>query len=235
MSSDDERLLSRMGQALRDRQGREEAAASEGLPRELTEPLPASFREALAERALQTLGPARAAPAVAARPIASARPRRRWLAPSFVLALGAAAAAWMMWRAPALPAYALALEGGDAPLRGAPAAAGPGRVTLARDSRLELVLRPATPVEGAVQARIYLAGDPPVPLDAAVEVAPSGAVRWSGTAEQLVGARTGEVDLLVVVGRPAALPAPGELARQPEGGRTWQRFRVPLRVVVSER
>ena len=240
MSSDDERLLARLGAALRDRERRDEAAGG-ALPRELSDPLSASFRNALAERALEAQG--RVAPAAPPPPVTPPSPvaprppvrrSRRLLGPAFVLAL-AAAAAWLLWPRGLLPAYTLALEGGDATARGGPAPDAAGRVVLASGSRIEIVLRPATPVEGPVQAHLYMDGDPPAPLEAAVEVAPSGAVRWSGTAGQLVGPRTGDVDVLLVVARPSAQPAPAEIARQPDGGgRSWQSFRVRLRV-ISER
>ena len=231
MSSEDERLLARLGEALRDCQGREGAepiearlaAGGSAEDREVFAPISDRARAAMVDRALHALAPSRRP-----RPIA----RRLLMVAAAALPL-AAAAAWLLWPAPPLPVYTLALAAGDDTARGAVANPPEGNVvTVSSGSRIDLVLRPASAIDGPLRAELYLAGDPPAALDLPAEMAASGAVRWSGTAEQLVGSRRGDLELVAVVGRPASLPGAAARARLGEArGRGWQSFAIRLRVL----
>jgi hypothetical protein len=226
MSSEDERLLARLGEALRDRQRREGTDAIEARlaaghateDQEVFAPIPERARAAMADRALEALAPPRRPQRIA---------RRMFVAAALPLA---AAAAWLLWPAPSLPVYELALAAGDDTARGAAGNVPPaeGVVTVSSGSRIDLVLRPARPVDGTVRAQLYLAGDPPIALELPAEVSASGAVRWSGTAQQLLGSRRGDLELRAVVGRSTSFPAAGPAQAR---GRGWQSFRIRLRVL----
>ncbi len=101
-------------------------------------------------------------------------------------------------RSGSIPAYELTITGGDAELRGDPPELG----TLTVGSRLVLTLRPASRVEGPLEARAYLVQDRrayPLRLDATITA--EGAVRLSGHLDELPGA-PGPAELAVSVGRP---------------------------------
>lgn len=154
------------------------------------------------------------APARAAAPVVSLderrTSRRRWAAGvSTTLALAAAGALWIATRpgsggAP-LPAYALAVTGerdtrADVP---APAVLSPG-------ARVTLVLRPAAPAEGPLEARAFLVQRAAeIALDVSVEVSEDGAVRMVGRAPAGAALATGEAEVVAVIGRRGALGAPG--------------------------
>ena len=85
-------------------------------------------------------------------------------------------------------------------------------VTLARSSRLELVVRPASPVKEAVSVSAWAKkGDALVPWAVKAEVSEDGAARVTGTPESL-GLGVGETDVALFVGRSAALPKSGDEA-----------------------
>ena len=117
---------------------------------------------------------------------------------------------------------------GELPATGQPIVVTPG-------SQLDLVLRPATPIAGSLEARLYVSappGTPPAVIDRSAEVSPSGSVRWSGTVRDLLGGRTGEVELLLVVSHKSSHPAAAELGKgRADGGRGWQSFRKRVRVL----
>ncbi|WP_438023404.1 hypothetical protein [Sorangium sp. So ce233] len=161
------------------------------------------------------VAPAEAAPAASLRATAAAVPsRRRRVAVvlSAAASLAAVLAALVVLRparGPALPAYALLLDGGEREERGgapSPDAAprlGPG-------SRVELILRPELPVHGPIairgalvqRGRVVRAWSPPA------EISPDGAVRIAGTREAVFpGVPDGAWDIIVAVGRAEALEA----------------------------
>ena len=148
-----------------------------------------------------------------ARPVSARASRwgRGWAWGS--AAAAAAAAAVMLWighwpsaiRArPALPSYALAVSGGERELRDPTAPAG-AAVRLRPDSRLELVLRPATAVAGPVAVQAFLArGEAMEPLPLQFEISPEGAARAAGSAAELFGSHRGRWQLRLIVQRSGA-------------------------------
>lgn len=141
---------------------------------------------------------------------------RRLAAAGTALAM-AAAVALMLTRPHApgatLPAYALALSGGEAIDRGEPDATLP---VLRRGSRLTLTLRPATPVRGPVEARAFLVqAGRTVALDAALQLSADGAVRLVARVAEV---SPGDAEIVAVIARPGAL-GPGVEALAPGEGR----------------
>lgn len=131
--------------------------------------------------------------------------------------LAAAAALVLVLRAPAappLPGYSLEVLSSEGPLRSdGRTAESAATVRLRPDTRFQAVLRPATAVTGPVAVRVYertKGGLRVVPAE--TEVADGGAVRLTGRAGDLFGAGGGEREILVVIGRPEAIPGPEALA-----------------------
>ncbi|AUX45863.1 uncharacterized protein SOCE26_073590 [Sorangium cellulosum] len=199
------------------------------------EPLSDAERDEIEARVVAALGavaPAeQAAPAETAAPAQKVAPAEElapassprakvvvvpwWRRPAFALAaagsLAAVLAALVVLRparAPALPAYALALASGEGEERGAAPAPG-AAPRLGPGSRVELILRPERPVQGPIAVRGALvqggrarAWTPPV------EISPDGAVRIAGTREAVFpGVPDGAWDIVLAVGRAEALPA----------------------------
>lgn len=146
-----------------------------------------------------------------------------WLRAGWVMGpvLVAAGALWMLGGPPqsALPAYELEVRGGNRVTRGAEET--PAEARLSAGSRLDLVVRPETDVEGPLQAAAFrLEGGAWVDAGLAVHVDPSGAVRASGTVGAKMRATPGPLRLAVVVTRGAGAPDPAwsKAARQRRGG-----------------
>jgi hypothetical protein len=185
-------------------------------------PLGDDFAAKVAARIAAERGPA--------APVSSPARRRGALRLAWIAAPLAAAAAIALALLPrdgdALPAYELALRGGDREVRGSeplePAHEVP---TFSREAHLELVLSPATRVEHAVDAAVYVLTPEPRRLEAPIERAESGALRIRGAAGALLaGVAPGRVRLAVIVAR--ELPDDDE-------ARTWVADRDP-RVHVVE-
>ncbi|TKD05045.1 hypothetical protein [Polyangium fumosum] len=183
-------------------------------------PLGEPTRARLTEQALAALG-AQNPGAAPAEVVRRKHPRRALFV---LLAACLAALVAFVWLArndagPPLPAYALAVEGGDRPFRADTPS--PDEPRLAPGSRLSLSIRPAADVLGAVEARAYSIRDGVVaPSRPRIEIAASGAMLVTGTREELfpdVG--PGRLQIVILVGRPGTLPehtpAAAELA--PEG------------------
>lgn len=101
-----------------------------------------------------------------------------------------------------LPEYALSARAGDAVVR---SAAAEKHRRLRADSELELILKPAQPIDPqAIDAVLYAAGEKSA---AKPEISGDGAVRWIGRAEELAGARTGTVAMTMIVGLRGRLPS----------------------------
>ncbi len=183
----------------------------------LFEPLGEDFANALAAKVLAERAPASAKPE---GEVVSLRARRgarvvRYALPG--IALAAAALLYVLATGdpagePALPAYTVEVHGGDQALRGAPAAS-TERVRLSPGSRIEVVARPATPVTAPVAAEVTVrdASGATRPWTGGVEVAPSGAVRLTGTLGEDLVLSPGEATLEVTL-RPRDA-ASGEEAR----------------------
>lgn len=116
-----------------------------------------------------------------------------------------------------LPEYALVVTGGDRDVRGAPPPlASRTEIRVREGSRIELVLRPPTKVDGVVEARGFVARDGVFsPWNAPLETADGGSVRVAGAASALFAGRTGAVDVAIAVGRKGAVPSDPTLALTP--------------------
>ena len=197
-------------------------------------PLDAAEQAEMVERILG------ASPVIA--PVITLRPRSK--ARAALIALGSlAAAAALFFTLPArdpgaIPAYEVAMAGeqaqrGPAPSEGAPRVFGPG-------SDIELVLRPAVAEKGPIAARGFLLRDGRVQAWAPpIEVSSDGSVRIAGPYEAVFrGVAPGDVELVLVVGRPGVIPSDPtlvEMTRQgsPSGPRegSWHLLRVPVRLL----
>ena len=125
---------------------------------------------------------------------------------------------------PELPAYSVSASG-EQSMRGATEADARLRLGKGRDARFELVLRPATaPAEKVVAYPFTFVapGSEPAPLEAAIEIAPEGAVRVTGSSRLLEGVH----EIRIVVGAPAAIGKFDDAAARARSGVTDARVRV---------
>jgi hypothetical protein len=212
--------------ALSEEQRAELAAEARGAGRagramEAFEPLGAEVREKITDRLLGVIeeerGRATANTNANATTNANANAnanamselrRRR----SFFVAIAAAALviAGLIMRGASvapLPAYAVAVAGGAQPVRSTDAPVEVERVP--PGSRLEITLRPATRVEGAVEVRAFLVHDGAMrPWGVSPAITEGGVVTVAGTREALFGDRpAGRWEMVLAVGRGAAMPA----------------------------
>jgi hypothetical protein len=193
-------------------------SASTAAAWEAFQPLEPEFRAALVERLRCELPGADVAPErAAAAPTPSAWRRLPvWLRFALVPALVTASLLVTVrpWQAPEpLPDYALHLAGGSRNTRSVPASASPDPPTFAPGNRFELVLTPATSAGRALEARTFvLRGRQLEALDASLaSVSEDGAWRLVGVVGQDLQLPSGDFALLVIVGRPGALPEPASL------------------------
>lgn len=170
-------------------------------------------------------------------------PLRPWRRIAVIALPLAAAAAFVVWTSrPAstpvasldvrVPTYALEVSGGDWAQRSTQAATGP--ITLQRDSRLELVLRPATPSSTPVTVRGFLVQGNDVRTWApSMQRSADGPVRVVGTADTL-GLGVGTWDVVFAIGSAEAVPTnPHVVATalgSPSNGRSWQLLRTRVTV-----
>jgi hypothetical protein len=189
---------------------------------------------AVAQRQNASAGEAAAATpgrVVALEPRAARARRAAWL----VLPLSAAAAA-LLWLAGSrqvapIPAYALQVSGARAEMRSGPAvtdgADAEAAVRVGADTRLRVLLRPATAVTGEVAARVYLArGDALSEWPAQIQPAESGALQLvlAAPPQSVAGA-----EARIVVARPELLGHVESLARGTDArGAGYQVWRVHL-------
>jgi hypothetical protein len=107
-----------------------------------------------------------------------------------------------------------------------------------RDSTIDLALRPAARVDGAVDARVVVRmGDAaPRPWAGSVDVAPTGAVRLRGGVGEAFAPWNGEGRIVVVIARKGQLPEIPELASPsvskessdaPDHG-SWRSVEIPV-------
>lgn len=132
-----------------------------------------------------------------------------------------------------LPGYVLSVEGGARTLRSdgpRPSDADDDAMRVLRSGdRLEVLLRPATAVEGDVEAGAWLFTEgsaEPRDVTDFLQVADSGAVRLVGTVGQDLAWPPGRLDLWIAVGRPGRIPRPEGRQSEPREG-LW---RIPLQV-----
>jgi len=118
-----------------------------------------------------------------------------------------------------VPAYEIALLGGEQNTRADPAPADlfgspappsrvPSAVLLGPGSSLEILLRPATPEQKPIAVRGFLLRDERARLwEIKPDVSPDGAVRIAGERETLFpNMPAGSYEIVIAVGRPGALP-----------------------------
>jgi len=128
---------------------------------------------------------------------------RRWTVIIGGLALAAALALFVVTRGDgevrvaAIPSYEVTVTGGRAAERGAPEA-----VALVPGARVVISLRPATPVEGPVEARAFLVrGAQRVPLELKATATAEGAVRLEGTLADLGPEWVGDAEVVASIAR----------------------------------
>ncbi len=140
---------------------------------------------------------------------APAPPRRRPLswAAGAVAALAAAVvvAVLTLGDPTALPTYTLSAGAGDQTMRADPVLEAGERAAYGPGARLQLVARPAADVPGAVVARLYVRqGEVDTPVEAPLQVSPSGAVRLDAVVGDTLTLPEGDAALVLLV-RPADL------------------------------
>ncbi len=229
MTSPEDELVRRLGEAARARAAEEDDALWEQVamgtlpPQQLAdlEKKAASSPE-VAERlrVFRPLSPevkARIAHGVS-RTAAPAHAMRakppRWWVPTVGLALAATLVTVVMQQAspPPLPEYALTATG-DSQLRGGAAPAPDAKVQLTPSSRLQLLLRPAQAVSGELSASVYVVrGQALSRWEASVETSEEGSVRIVAEASRFPGPAEPRSHLVVVMGRKDALPKTPEQA-----------------------
>lgn len=167
----------------------EAAALGADLPPEELETMRALYAP------IDPLAKARIARDAAEQIVGEHKPRqaRRWIAPTLGAIAVAALVLLFAWPRHSLPDYAIELSEGAATQRGDRAPSARYRSS----DRLEILLRPATRVEGSVSVAVF---DGDAPWNVPVEIVPSGAVRIVGTAGDLLGA-PGVHELTFFVGR----------------------------------
>jgi len=129
--------------------------------------------------------------------------------------LAMAASLAIAWRAhaplaPSLPGYEVAFAGGEQEWRGESDAKAEHRAR--RGERVRLDARPRTAVDGPVEARLFVRRGADVRAwPAAMQVSAAGAVRVVAAVDALPAGTTGAWDLVLVVGRPEAMPTAATL------------------------
>lgn len=248
MNDDD--LLKAIGGAARDAdaKAREElerlAAGDDDVARPLDDAARARITAKLLEATTAKAGPK---PDAATRESASASPAKTrddgarvvlLRRAAWVVAPLAMAAAVLLWigrpqsLAP-VPDYEVSLVGGDQTTRGAPVQLRGDTIRVRSASRVQIVARPATKPEGTVEARAFLIrGGAAQPWTVPIEVSPEGAARISGEAGAIFPEATGDWDVVVAVGRAAALPTQANVVSM-LGGTTGAVRVVRCHVVVS--
>jgi hypothetical protein len=164
------------------------------------------------DRIAARIGGAPKAAEVIPRPLAArpASPWKRWITlGAGPLALAVAMLVYVTTQSgptgPVLPDYSVTVTG-DQAMRSRTEVSTRLRLAkgAARDARFEVVVRPATAPQRKVVAYAFTfaaAGAEPAPLEAKVEIAPEGSVRFTGPARALETAR----ELRIVVGEPSAI------------------------------
>jgi len=242
----DELAAERLSDAERDKL-LEEAATSEEAAEayEAFRPLGAEFQARVVERLMakqladqgsEADGESHTAPTPKVVPFRRRTPRFAGiplaLAASVLLAVGLV----MFMRpgaTPALPGYALKLEGQISLTRGE--APPPAAAPFVTGNQFRLVLTPEQQVEGDVIARAYvLDGNEPEMLGAAPQISSSGAVLIEGQVGRDVQLPPGDSRLLVIVGRESKLPDAGALAARlgtsgQEQTSDWAAWMLPVR------
>jgi hypothetical protein len=214
----DDELISQLARASREEERALAAIAEREPSRERIDRFAALALAAIA-------APAPRAAAVSARKpiVARALP---WVA---ALAVAAAVAVGFHARSGALlPTYSASrLAGEEQETRNA--ASAPESGTLRKGAPIDLLVRPETRVQGAIEARAFVqvASGEARAWRAAIDVAPSGVVRVHGTVDDAFAPWAGACRVVIVVARPGALPPSADEAMRGESDRgAWRAVNV---------
>lgn len=136
-----------------------------------------------------------------------------------------------------LPAYEIALVGGERAVRADPGATDTAQaIVLGPGSALEITLRPATAVRGPLEVRGFLVrGDQVQRWDVRADVSEEGAVRIAGEREALFPkGLEGTWEISVAVGRPGTLPDGAAVLRASEArDAPWRLFRRRVQLTAE--
>lgn len=215
----EERALEREDPELAARLKGELSAAAAAELEARIDPLDAElFQPISAERKAELMNKVRAQLA-ASSPAASAAPaenvvslsRRRWplflaIAASALIAVFGARRFLSSPAASALPAYAMSISSGEQQQR---AHVPPEQIPVfAPNTTLQLILRPAREVEGAVELRGFLKrGERTIAWSPPSTVDPGGSIIIEGQASELLRVEPGEWTIVIVLGRPDQAPS----------------------------
>lgn len=174
-------------------------------------------------------------------PMRTARPPawRRFAALAAVLV--AAVSGWFLVArtdSKVVPHYAVEVTGGAQPLRGDDTTDAARLVT---GTRVSIVLRPSTTVEGEIDCAMFLAlgGEVvPWPIGERAEIAASGAIRIAGRLGDELPLRPGATAVLAAVGRPGDLPEASAVAARlrgetADGDDGWRLAQAPIAMLVA--
>jgi hypothetical protein len=184
----------------------------------LMRPLSADVKERMAQRALAALQPAKVL-----------APARGWgraktmsaVAVPLALAASLVFAVILQQRSPALPDYEAAWSGGLQELRAEPSAP---VERLGPNAKLQLLLRPAKAVDGAVSVRLFaIESGKAREWKARAEVSDDGAIRVSASGADLGPVAAPELEVVAVVSRPGELPSADQLTALGEGHQVFRR------------
>jgi len=159
--------------------------------------------------------------------------------------VAAAALFFLSQQSPPRPAlavvYALEVQAGDQTTRSGEPDPDQNKAfaRLDLESSMELRARPTTPTNAeAIASYVRRARDSHfAPLSVPPEISADGVIRWRGTARQLFGEKTGDLDILLIIGRrplpnPATLPTTSAADGVVTGSRSdsWQSLRTRIHV-----
>jgi hypothetical protein len=157
--------------------------------------------------------PSAATPKVVAFPERHRRVRSGWFPLAVAASLTAALVLPVMWMRPGaeLPGYQLSFRGVTAEVRSAAptsSAPPPERVRVDVGNAMRIVITPDSRVDGDVTSRIYVVNGGAAREATGLEVTTSedGAVLIAGRIGEDVELASGESTLVIIVGRPGALP-----------------------------
>lgn len=172
--------------------------------------------------------------AAEAKVVPLARPRSAWLwalAASVLLAALGARFFWAGSELAPLPKYSLSMSAGAMELRGEPVPSD-SVPSFAPGTSVDLVLRPATALEGPVAWRGFLVqGERWSAWAPQAELDRSGAIRIAGRASSLFPESPGERTLVIVLARPNEIE---EAANAVAAGRRDQAIVLEQKIMITE-
>jgi hypothetical protein len=167
----------------------------------------------------------------------SARPLFLWIAPVVAVAAAVALGLWSRGRAPApLPDYSLALLAGGAAGQRTLEPQANAEIRARAGGILDVVARPATRVDGPIDATAFLVHDGRAsPWTATIETTPEGSARVRGVLPAETPLASGVWSLAVLIAPAGSLPGdPTKLAGAVEGGAVGQAWRIARARLVAQ-